>query len=419
MGKRNNSTHPATPNGALRYAHPYFTPVHLARRPKTEFGKRMLDHVQGSLHQIPDLKRNNGLWSLEEIVGGDGAAGIEKSGKITIHVTGDTGVPELDRETREVMVADAMAQDYDVNNPDTNPAFFFHLGDVIYGPSPTAYLEQFYRPYMHYPGKIIAIPGNHDGETDEKMAEFQTYFCAPSQAVPPVANSIFRQTMNQPGVYWCLDAPFVQIIGLYSNSAENPGFISGPAIGTKQKEWLVSTLQQLKASRNKGTRKALLFATHHPPYSSGGHSGSSEMLKDIDDACAKAGIMPDAFFSGHAHSIQHYTRFAKGKALEIPFIISGCGGHGDQKVGPATGPTNGDHSYDFGYQGWGYTKVEVTPVSMTITSYGVDWDSINELRSIVVDLEHGRIQDVHFGSRRTGVAQPQEALALPYLRGSR
>jgi Calcineurin-like phosphoesterase len=92
-----------------------------------------------------------------------------------------------------------------------------------------------------------------------------------------------------------------QIVGLYSNSAENPGFISGPVPGQKQKQWLVQTLKSLKATRDSGSRKALLFATHHPPYSSGGHSGSTEMLDDIDDACKQADIMPDAFFSGHAH----------------------------------------------------------------------------------------------------------------------
>src|SRR5262249_1473398 len=151
------------------------------------------------------------------------------------------------------------------------------------------------RPYMHYPGKIIAIPGNHDGDVDSKMVDFQKYFCANSQTVPPIANTILRQTMTQPGVFWFLDAPFVQIVGLYSNTAENPGFISGPQIGQKQKDWLVATLKVIKKTRDAGTRKALLMATHHPPFSAGGHSGSAQMLQDIDDACNQAKIMPDAF----------------------------------------------------------------------------------------------------------------------------
>jgi Calcineurin-like phosphoesterase len=273
-----------------------------------------------------------------------------------------------------VLVADEMAKDYDINAPEKSPAFFFHLGDVIYGQSPGSYLDQFYRPYMHYPGKIIAIPGNHDGDFDSKMVDFQKYFCANSQTVPPIANTILRQTMTQPGVFWFLDAPFLQIVGLYSNAAENPGFISSPQIGQTQKTWLVATLKAIKQTRDAGTRKALLMATHHPPFSAGGHSGSTDMLKDIDDACNKAKIMPDAFFSGHAHSIQRYTRSVSfgGKNLKIPYIVSGCGGHGGQTVDKNVGSVQGDHKYEFGYDGWGYTKADVTSNSLDITSYGLE-----------------------------------------------
>jgi Calcineurin-like phosphoesterase len=353
---------------ALRFAHPYFTPT-----PVNERG-RMLDHIKGTLHPIPALK-GDGKMNLADIIGKSGEQAILASGKIIMHLAGDTGVPEIDHETRQVMVADAMAMDYNAADPAGSPAFFLHLGDVIYGPNPNSFLDQFYRPYMHYPGKIIAIPGNHDGESIEKMAAFQKYFCAATATVPPIAGSIFRQTMTQPGVFWFLDAPFVQIIGLYSNSAENPGFISGATPGQEQKQWLVETLKAVKASRPGNGRKALLFATHHPPYSSGGHSGSTEMLADIDDACNQAGIMPDAFFSGHAHSIQRYTRSVAfgGKTLSIPYIVSGCGGHGDQNV--ASPKSGGNPTYDFAYKGWGYTRIEVTSQALGIKSFSVDWDS--------------------------------------------
>ena len=51
-------------------------------------------------------------------------------------------------------------------------------------------------------------------------------FAALPKLVQPIAGTIFRETMNQPGVYWFLEAPYVQIVGMYSNAAENPGFIS-------------------------------------------------------------------------------------------------------------------------------------------------------------------------------------------------
>ena len=34
-----------------------------------------------------------------------------------------------------------------------------------------------------------------------------------------------RTTMDQPGVYFTLDAPFVSIVGLYTNVLEGPGVI--------------------------------------------------------------------------------------------------------------------------------------------------------------------------------------------------
>ena len=378
-----------SPTPIWRFAHPFFTPTPPAARPVIpKAGQQMLDHIQGNLHPIPPIKRNNGQWSLDEIIGKDNAAAIEATGKITIHLAGDTGVPETDHETKQVLVADEMAKDYDVNAPEKSPAFFFHLGDVIYGQSQGSYLDQFYRPYMHYPGKIIAIPGNHDGDFDSKMADFQKYFCANSQTVPPIANTILRQTMTQPGVFWFLDAPFVQIVGLYSNSAENPGFISGPQIGQKQKDWLVATLKAVKKSRDAGTRKALLMGTHHPPFSAGGHSGSAEMLKDIDDACNQAKVMPDAFFSGHAHSIQRYTRTVPfgGQNLKIPYIVSGCGGHGGQVVDKNVGAVQGDHKYEVGYPGWGYTRADITKDTLSITSYGLEPGGLKQVDTYSANL---------------------------------
>lgn len=365
----------------LRFAHPYYTTTPPTSR------ARMTDHIQGTLNPIPSVKGDSS-FTLADVIGKVGSDGIAAAGQITVHIAGDTGVPEGDHETRQVMVADAMTKDYNPAKPYLSPAFFLHVGDVIYGSATGAYLDQFYRPYVHYPGKIIAIPGNHDGESTAKIADFQKYFCATSQAIPPIANSIYRQTMNQPGVYWFLDAPYVQIIGLYSNSAENPGYISGPSIGQKQKQWLVKTLNSIKATRKNGQRKALLFATHHPPYSSGGHGGSAKMLADIDDACNKAGILPDAFFSGHAHSIQRYTRTVpfNGKSRQIPYIVTGCGGHGGQVVSSEVKKPGSNPVYEFGYKGWGYTKVVIDAKSLVITAYGVVDDTTTHKLDVPVTV---------------------------------
>ena len=44
------------------------------------------------------------------------------------------------------------------------PAFFFHLGDVVYNfGEGQYYYDQFYEPFRDYDRPIFAIPGNHDG----------------------------------------------------------------------------------------------------------------------------------------------------------------------------------------------------------------------------------------------------------------
>jgi hypothetical protein len=259
---------------------------------------------------------------------------------------------------------------------------------------------------VHYPGKIIAIPGNHDGETFPKTdpttcKAFQANFCAPSQTVPPIAGTIFRQTMNQPAVYWLLDAPYVQIVGLYSNAAENPGFISGTIPGQAQKTWLLATLKALAQQRKSGPRKALVVATHHPPFSSGGHSGSTQMLTEIDGICQQAGIMPDLFLSGHAHSYQRYTRQpASHPGLQIPYIVAGTGGINDQVIIPATGQVSADHTFVKSLQGYGYLLVKVagavdkkTATTLTVTMYQVDPTSQKKSQydQVTVTLATGKV----------------------------
>ena len=87
----------------------------------------------------------------------------------------------------EAAVADAMSAD--VQSGGVNgPAFFFHLGDVIYNfGEGQYYYDQFYEPFREYDRPIFAIPGNHDGMVFGQsstapqvptLAAFLTNFCA-------------------------------------------------------------------------------------------------------------------------------------------------------------------------------------------------------------------------------------------------
>jgi hypothetical protein len=225
---------------------------------------------------------------------------------------------------------------------------------------------------MKYPGKIAAIPGNHDGETfagtdPVALKEFLNNFCPASTAVPKTAADvrIFRQPVTQPGVYWMLSTPFVNIIGLYSNIAEGPGNLSGANGDDQQIKWLTNTLKGLKQA---GDRKALVIATHHPAFSSGGHSGSPQMLAQIDKACNDSGIAPHAMLAGHSHTYQRYTRSARigGTDVKIPYLVAGCGGHAASAVTAANGQQMGAATFDKSLKGYGYLLVTATAAQVSI-----------------------------------------------------
>lgn len=391
----------------LRFAHPFFTTTPPAKRKAVPgVGKQLVDHIQENLFPNPAPRVSPPNWKLGDIIGAQASKEFLASGSICFHSVGDTG---KGMESAQGDVAEVMATDFDVNKPQTaSPAFFFHLGDVIYGPGKNnAYRPEFYEPYVHYPGKIIAIAGNHDGETfpntDTRSLEaFKANFVTAAPAVPAIAGTIFRETMNQPGVYWWLDAPFVDVIGLYSNAAENPGFISGAIPGQAQKTWLVQTLKTIVKQRADGPRKALIMATHHPPFTAGGHSPSTQMLADLDDACQQAKVMPDLFLAAHAHSYQRYTREVtfNGKALQIPYLVAGMGGINDQAIKPASGQKTGDHVFEKSLQGYGYLLIQVDgdahgkASTIVSTMYQVEPKTRKKSRfdRVTVDVGNGTVQ---------------------------
>jgi hypothetical protein len=52
---------------------------------------------------------------------------------------------------------------------------------------------------------------------EKSLSAFVSNFCAKKQEITVDAGDINRDPMIQPNVYWTLEAPFVTIIGLYSN----------------------------------------------------------------------------------------------------------------------------------------------------------------------------------------------------------
>ncbi|HEX3609230.1 MAG TPA: metallophosphoesterase [Solirubrobacterales bacterium] len=293
---------------------------------------------------VPKPRSTPPQIKLDDIVGPDVLGPIETAKRLSFHAVGDTGAAKVNRSQKmatailhEAGVADAMSGD--LGSPES-PAFFFHLGDVIYNfGEGQYYYDQFYEPFRNYDRPIFAIPGNHDGAvfgpsedtpTVETLTAFLRNFCAASPGSAEDAAGLMRSTMTQPGVYFTLDAPFVSVIGLYSNVLEGPGVISSqgglfPTVGDEQLEFLKAELKRLKPERDAGKR-AVLIACHHPPASiDSKHGGSEGIDADIDSACGDAGLWPDAVISGHAHLYQRFTRRVEGR--EIPYVVAGAGGY--------------------------------------------------------------------------------------------
>jgi hypothetical protein len=392
---------------SFHFAHPFFTNVPVDRRPVVPgVGRRMTDFVQTTLEKIPPPKRTPPRMTLAEIVGDAGANAIAGSGTISFHAAGDSGHAGGATEDMQEFVADAMATDIDITKPATSPAFFFHLGDVIYyDNTDRGYHEQFYVPYKRYPGKIVAIPGNHDGElfrfdgkpTGQKatLEAFTKNFLQPKPGVPPAAGTIFREMVSQPGVFWRLDAPFFDIVALYSNIAEGPGFIGGKTIGNIQTKWLRQELTTIKTERAQ-KRKALIIAVHHPPFSNGSHTSSSLMMADIDAACAAAKIQPDMVLAAHSHDYERYTRFVPGDHGEqqVPFIVAGGAGRGlSPHVTSADGVRHGDLTYVKSLRGYGYLKLTIDPGVIDVTFFQVDaGGKKTKFDGVTVDLRTGTIK---------------------------
>jgi hypothetical protein len=361
---------PAAPQHARRFAHPFYTVTPPSERKPVDGLTRMTDWSKNQLGPVPPVRRG-GLMTLAEVIGAAGVAEIEAGGEIRFHALGDSG-HGVAHEAEQV--SEEMVGDFTPTGGGLNPAFMFHLGDVIYGPGKEAhYAERFFKPYRHYPGKIIGIPGNHDGEVNiaadrPSLSAFMQNFCMPKPGVPEAASraAIYREMAAQPGVYWMLDAPFVRIIGLYSNRLENPGYLEGRndrgAADTSQLAWLGRILNSIKQST---ARKALVIATHHPPYSSGGHSGSDQLNQDITNACTHAGVMPDLFLSAHAHNYQRYTRHLAGK--KITYIVAGTGGFPPHALPDASGQPFGvghEVTYDGALKSLGYLYVTISKTEL-------------------------------------------------------
>jgi hypothetical protein len=363
------------------------------------------------IEAIPAPWRTPPVISLSDVIGVSANQQIQAAGKIVFHSAGDTG--GIKEPSHQFAVADAMAGDIGTEKyADGRPAFFYHLGDVVYYfGQERYYYDQFYDPYRDYAGPIFAIPGNHDGVLFKSepvafsLAPFYENFCSKAPTNDPSAKGFARTTMTQPGVYFTLNAPFLKIIGLYSNTGESTGIISDATTGTAQIQFLQSQLAAAAAQRaqNGAALFALVLAVHHPPFTiSSSHFPSPAMLAQIDAACLAAKIWPDMVLSGHAHLYERYTRTMTADGRQIPYVVAGNGGYlnlsnprkGKNGLNPQPGIPGNDGKGNqltlnvYNNTLYGFLRLTVDKNSILCESLGVDetTDKTSSMDAFAVDL---------------------------------
>ena len=312
----------------------------------------------------------------------DAVHAMQAAGGLVLHMVGDTG-GVLDPKP-QLLVAAGLEHDAGVASALGKPAFFYHLGDVIYFDGQAAdYYPQFYSPYEHYPNPIIAIPGNHDGDVfddgkrvnpEPSLAPFMRNFCAAKAGVHTgEAGDAERTAMIQPNCYFSLDTPFATFVGLYTNVPE------GGVVEQDQLDWFGSECRMAAAD------KPLIVALHHPPYSLDTyHSGSAAMLKVLAAGRLASGRTPDLVFAAHVHNYQRFEVTEGG--VTTPYIVSGNGGYhnlhtmlrpgGHDIVPPYTPPKQPGETASVVLQSytdalWGFMRLEITPEVVEVQVYTV------------------------------------------------
>ena len=182
--------------------------------------------------------------------------------------------------------------------------------------------------------------------------------------------------MTQPYCYWRLEAPFVHIIGLYSNidgQLDRRG-------DQRQQDWFIEQLKSVP------TDKWLVVAVHHPCFSlDETHGGYVEILSAMDAAFKAADRIPNIVLSGHAHSYQRFSRALFGKSL--PYIVAGAGGFANSSRSlhklqrglvidqlPFTTTLSAIRLESFDVMNAGFLRLTAGPENLAIDCFSVSFD---------------------------------------------
>src|ERR1700722_19729733 len=357
----------------------YVPPIPAANFPVQ--ASRTADSIQPPHYPFQPLPTPNGpapyRFDLSQLLSAADVTKIKNAGVMVFHTVGDTG--DYRDSGPQDLVATIMTQDVQ-NSPDgKQPAFYYHLGDVIYFAGDIdKYGAYFYETYKEYPAFIVSIPGNHDCQPDDPqdgpvdpnkvpLDGWGKNFMSKDPAQPGSLKTAANRTqMDLPNAYWTFTTPLATIIGLFSNVGETEG-----EFHQEQIDWFKSEL--VAADPN----LALIVTVHHPSFSGDTeHSGSSVVDQVLSSSFLTTKRYPDLILSGHVHNYQRFTRVVKGPKgqLEIPYLVAGAGGY--TKLGtlhtvngaPPKVPLSGGNSLtleQYDQKNFGFLRLEVSKTQIT------------------------------------------------------
>ena len=319
-------------------------------------------------------------FDLSELLSQAEVEAIALSGKMAFHAVGDTGD---ERGTQMDFVAAMLTQDYDRSPSGEAPAFFYHLGDVVYFAGDIdKYASTFYETYAGYPGLIVSIPGNHDCQPDDPQdgpvdpnkkpldGWIQNFMSQDPTRLGSLQTNSQRTQMNLPNVYWTFTTPLATVIGLFSNVGEMEAEVHQDQI-----DWFRGELTAADKT------KALIVAIHHPPYSGDDeHSGSAVSEQVLFESFAATGVYPHLVMSGHVHNYQRFTveQTLPSKAIDIVCMVAGNGGYtklGKLKMISGAYPTpplqltSSLRLEQYDQENFGFVRIEVTRNELIATYY--------------------------------------------------
>jgi hypothetical protein len=112
------------------------------------------------------------------------------------------------------------------------------------------------------------------------------------------------------------------------------------------------------------------------------------MLEEIDGFCKANKIAPHAMLAGHSHNYQRYTRttdFGSG-AVEIPYVVAGCGGHAASIVKDASGQRIGETVFEKSMRGYGYLMIIADARQLSIEMFETTGGMKRSFDTVIVDI---------------------------------